>query len=467
MISLVWKSSRFIVPIIVAAILGSHARANVVGADTQNFNPTNDGLDFVTVHSSETLTPGLLNIGLFLNYAVNSLPNYTDQTTGSRTNFEDALLSSDLNFALGLMHGWEVGMSYPVLLSQSVDSDVSTFRGEFAETGITEFRLFTKFRFAGDQDGGMGVVLSANFNQIEDNPFQGEGAGPTYNFELVGDTTVGKYALGANVGYRYRNPGDQLPGVPIEPYGDQYIASTAVSYLVTDWDTKIIAELFGSVPVKESQSTTDRDDSSLEFLLGMKTDITPSLAFHAGGGTEVFQGTSSPDWRVYTGINWVIGPLFSKPKDVFVKVEDQPLKSLEDMDAADPFEGTPQLTEAFIARDVLFEFNSDQLQPAGLEALSKLVAYLKKPPYFQSLTIEGHTDSVGSALYNLDLSQRRADSARRALIKMGLPGNKIKAMGFGESRPIANNGNYQGRAMNRRVEFKVKRSTGDETIRSH
>jgi outer membrane protein OmpA-like peptidoglycan-associated protein len=233
---------------------------------------------------------------------------------------------------------------------------------------------------------------------------------------------------------------------------------------VSEWDTKIIGELFGSVPTEEHEFTSDRDDSSLEALVGIKTDVSPNVAFHAGGGTEVIHGTSSPDWRIYTGINWVIGPIFSRPKDVFVKVEDQPLKSLEDLDPADPFEGAPQMSEAFIARDVLFEFNSDQLHPDAHEALAKLVAYLQKPPGFDSLAIEGHTDSVGSALYNLDLSQRRSDRVRMTLIKLGLPAEKIRAMGFGESRPIANNGNYQGRAMNRRVEFKVKRSTGEETL---
>jgi hypothetical protein len=135
------KKIRFLYPLLLTALLSLRAAANVVGADTQNFNPTNDGLDFVTVHSSETLTPGLLNLGFFLNYAVNSLPNYEDASTGTRTNFQDALLSSDLNFALGIMQGWEAGLSFPVLLAQSVDSDVNAFRGEFASTGLTEFRL--------------------------------------------------------------------------------------------------------------------------------------------------------------------------------------------------------------------------------------------------------------------------------------------------------------------------------------
>lgn len=433
------------------------ARANVVGADTQNFNPTNDGLDFVTVHSSETLNPGLINLGFFLNYAVNSLPNYEDTNTQSRTNFRDTLLSADMNLAVGILNNWEAGLSFPFLLAQSVDSDVGTFRGEFARNGLTEVRLMTKYRLFGDHDHGLAAVLSANFNQIEDNPFLGEGAGPTYNIELAGDKAFGKFAVGLNAGYRIRNPGTKLTNVPVEPIDDEYIASAAVSYLVTSWDTKIIAEVFGSFPKESRQFVSDRDDSSMEFLLGAKHDITRQLAFHAGAGTEILHGTSSPDWRVYTGINYVLGPLFSKPRDVFVKVGGEPLKSMEDLDTGDPFAGNPDVNEAFLARDVLFEFNSDQLQPEAIESLRRLVAYLKKPPGFQSLVIEGHTDSVGSAAYNLKLSQRRAESVRKALVDLGAPSSKVQAMGFGESKPIADNGNYQGRAMNRRVEFKVRR----------
>jgi outer membrane protein OmpA-like peptidoglycan-associated protein len=315
----------------------------------------------------------------------------------------------------------------------------------------------TKYQFTGDHDGGFAGVASVNFNQIEDNPFLGDGAGPTYNLELVADQTFGKFAVGGNVGYRIRNPGTQLANVPVRPFDDEYIASAAVSYLLTEYQTKVIAELFGSVPVKESSYTSDRDDSSAEFLLGLKTDITRSLAFHAGGGTEVVHGTSSPDWRVYTGLNWVIGPLFSKPREVFVKMTDQPLQSLEDLDTGDPFAGSPNVNEAFLARDVLFEFNSDQLQPEAVDSLKRLVEYLNRPPGFTSLVIEGHTDSVGSAVYNSSLSQRRAEIVRKTMISIGAPAAKVKAIGYGESKPIADNGNYQGRAMNRRVEFKVRR----------
>jgi outer membrane protein OmpA-like peptidoglycan-associated protein len=452
---------------IIALILAfsGAANANVVGADTQNFNPTNDGLDFVTVHSSETLTPGLLNLGFFVNYAVNSLPNYEDRTTQTRTNFSDSLLSADFNFAIGLAPNWEAGFSFPYLLAQSVSSDATAYRGEFASTGLTEIRLMTKYRLMGNNEGGLAAILSSNFNQIEDNPFLGRNAGPTFNFELAGDTTFGLFAAGLNIGYRLRDPGDPVIGVPIEPIGNQFIASAAVSYLLTGIDTKIIGELFGSFPTDAGVYVSDREDSSLEFLLGAKHDITRSLAMHVGGGTEVLHGTSSPDWRVYTGLNWVIGPLFSKPREVMVRVHDEELKSLQEMEPEDPYLGKPQVAEAFIARDVLFDHNSDRLKPGARQVLQKLADYLKKPPGFELVTVEGHTDSVGSALYNLDLSQRRADTVRSTLISMGIASAKVRAMGFGESRPIADNGNFQGRAMNRRVEFKVRRATKTEILR--
>jgi outer membrane protein OmpA-like peptidoglycan-associated protein len=426
--------------------------ANVVGADTQNFNPTPDGLDFVTVQSSETLKPGIFNLGVFVNYAVNSLPNYEDVSNGDRTNFRDSLTSSDLNLGVGILNGWSVGFSVPYLLSQSVDSDVNSFRGEFAETGLTEYRLNTKVRFVGDQDGGFGTVLTANFNQIENNPFLGEGAGPTITVELVGDTTVGKFALGGNVGYRIRSEGKQLEKVPVEPFGDQFIASGAVSYLLTGYDTKLIAEIFGSFPVEEAGFASDRDISSMELLLGIKHDLNRKLAWHAGGGSEVYQGSSSPDWRLYTGLNYSFGPI-KKEKNIIARVNDRDEIIVED----DPFAEIGRGTENFVARDVLFKFDSAEVDEAFREALQRMADYLQRPPGFKSLVIEGHTDSIGSAAYNLRLSQRRADAVRTVLIQSGLPARKVRAVGYGESQPIGDNGNFQGRKLNRRVEFSVTR----------
>ena len=58
--------------------------------------------------------------------------------------------------------------------------------------------------------------------------------------------------------------------------------------------------------------------------------------------------------------------------------------------------------------------------------------------------------------YNQALSERRAKSVMKRLIELGIPSDKITAVGKGELEPIADNGNYQGRALNRRVEFRVR-----------
>ena len=72
-----------------------------------------------------------------------------------------------------------------------------------------------------------------------------------------------------------------------------------------------------------------------------------------------------------------------------------------------------------------------------------------------NLLIEGHADSNGSDAYNLDLSQRRTNSVKKYLVSKGIVEDRLTAVGFGESKPIASNKTSLGRAKNRRVELKT------------
>jgi len=69
--------------------------------------------------------------------------------------------------------------------------------------------------------------------------------------------------------------------------------------------------------------------------------------------------------------------------------------------------------------------------------------------------LQGHTDSRGADAYNLELSERRADSARDYLIAEGGSGTRLVAKGYGETQPIADNNSAAGRAQNRRVVMRV------------
>lgn len=429
---------------ILSQILESQkAHANVVGSDAQNFNPSTSGLDFITVQSSETLKPGIVNLGLFLNYAVNTLPYY-ESSTQSRLNFNDSLLGMDLNAGIGLAPNWDVGLSLPQILRQSV-SDQNGARGEFAQTGATEVRLNTKYRLFGDDRGGMALVASLAFNRIQDNPYSGDGAGPSTLLEAAFDTTIGRIALGGNVGYRFRSPGQKISNSLIEPLKNSYLASAAASYHVPRWNTKFISEVFASWPAQETTSFGERAVSSAELLAGAKHDLSTNLALHAGFGTEVLQGLSSPDWRVYTGLNYTFGPVFEAPPP---STRDHHLILVVPEDASSPG------VRRYRTQKILFEFDSDRMIGDYAEILAELAEHLKKG--FSELVIEGHTDSVGPAAYNQTLSLRRAEAIKKYLLShFALDSRKIMAVGYGETRPIADNGNYQGRQENRRVDFVI------------
>jgi len=104
--------------------------------------------------------------------------------------------------------------------------------------------------------------------------------------------------------------------------------------------------------------------------------------------------------------------------------------------------------------DVLFATGSSELRQGADSNLNRLVNFLQQHPERQ-VKIEGHTDSVGSASSNQQLSQRRAESVRRYLIDSGIPSNRLSASGLGEGHPVASNDSAAGRQQNRRVEVVV------------
>ncbi len=109
--------------------------------------------------------------------------------------------------------------------------------------------------------------------------------------------------------------------------------------------------------------------------------------------------------------------------------------------------------------DVLFDTGRTTLKPGAREKLSKLAGILLAYPGAYRIEIEGHTDSVGSADSNLELSQGRADSVHDYLLQSGVkPDRVMSARGLGESIPVASNDSAAGRQVNRRVEIIIEDS---------
>jgi outer membrane protein OmpA-like peptidoglycan-associated protein len=157
----------------------------------------------------------------------------------------------------------------------------------------------------------------------------------------------------------------------------------------------------------------------------------------AGGGALVGAGMAA-------AYCWVHG---AEAQQVAV-VEEEVM--VEEVAVAEPAEAVR------VELDVKFDFDKAQVKQESYGDIKALADFMKQYPQ-TSTVVEGHTDSVGSDAYNQGLSERRANAVREVLVNQyGVESGRVQAVGYGESRPVADNATAEGRAINRRVEAEVE-----------
>ncbi|MGH7603601.1 MAG: OmpA family protein [Gemmatimonadaceae bacterium] len=133
---------------------------------------------------------------------------------------------------------------------------------------------------------------------------------------------------------------------------------------------------------------------------------------------------------------------------------DQQAKELQQNINGATVERVGEGIEVTFASGILFPFNSTEILPAGKTNLQELASSLEKYPN-SDILIVGHTDSVGTDAYNLDLSQRRALASSTYLQSLSVPASRLQTAGKGETEPVQPNDTEEGRARNRRVEIAI------------
>jgi outer membrane protein OmpA-like peptidoglycan-associated protein len=113
-----------------------------------------------------------------------------------------------------------------------------------------------------------------------------------------------------------------------------------------------------------------------------------------------------------------------------------------------------EVGEKVILHNIFFDTDKFELKPESMAELDKLVEFLTRNPRI-NIEIGGHTDNVGSDAHNLELSQQRADAVFNYLISHSVAKQRLTSKGYGETIPIDTNDTPDGRANNRRTEFKV------------
>lgn len=112
-------------------------------------------------------------------------------------------------------------------------------------------------------------------------------------------------------------------------------------------------------------------------------------------------------------------------------------------------------TSVVIREQVRFAFDKADIEESSYALLEQVASTLLLHPEITRLEVQGHTDNRGAEVYNLDLSQRRAEAVRAFLVRRGVEPARVEARGYGTSRPVSTNDSEAGRARNRRVQFEI------------
>jgi len=110
--------------------------------------------------------------------------------------------------------------------------------------------------------------------------------------------------------------------------------------------------------------------------------------------------------------------------------------------------------------DVLFDTAQNALKPGAARTIQQLAAFMSEHPD-RKVLVEGHTDARGADDFNMQLSERRADSVRDALVSRGVSEERVRTVGLGESYPVASNDTPAGMQANRRVEIVISDENGN------
>ena len=212
-----------------------------------------------------------------------------------------------------------------------------------------------------------------------------------------------------------------------------------------------VVTLEGIAPSAEMKEEAARIALAQEGVDGVDNRLV--IAKVAGGvdakSVDVEVVSSKPDPTPITDVEMV-----EKPDPIPIVGVAAPVKLPPKAPVKAVFSCQDSFKKILSSGKINFTSGKSVIQPESYKLLDSLVAVAKKCPN-DAVAIGGHSDSVGSKKFNKTLSASRANAVKEYLINKGISGNRLQAIGYGESKPIADNSTDEGRAKNRRIEFNV------------
>ncbi|MCS6915090.1 MAG: OmpA family protein [Myxococcales bacterium] len=473
------------------------AQAQVARFDVQTFRPTPGPRDLVIVPQTQPLSHLSASAGAFLHFQLDplSLLNLDGERVASVVRNR---LQLDLLGAVGLFDWVELGLVAPIVLFQQSDNlEVIGQEGFIRASAFSDLSLITKVpifkRLPYASGFGMAVSLRLNIPLPgAQEAFAGDGS-LTYNPTLLADYRFGMGALiAAQAGVHFRPQGEFFDAV----IGPAVTANLGAELpIVRRWGLTTVGGLYANFPVSKLP------DSPYSIpamgLLGLRWYADFGVTFTTGINFGAACNFGVPSFGFFLSAIWV--PLktreheailhFKRPPDDpdgdgIIGDKDRcpqepgpvenhgcPIRDTDKDGIPDHLDDCPTLAGTYngcprvfargnkirVLEKVHFATDQDVILPESFSVLEEVAQLIRAHPEWQEILVEGHCDFRASDAYNLDLSQRRAASVVRFLQSRGVEPSRLRAQGFGRSRPIADNRTEEGMALNRRVEFTLIR----------
>ena len=416
--------------------------AKLDARDALLIKPPADGGRYLNMYQSKNLYQWGYNFGFMADYAFEPVKEISGSTGLRVRGVIDDLYTGNIYGALGLTDWFSVGVNMPLGYETFFDpNSAQVVPPKEKKFVLGDPRLDLKFRFL-DIDRynvGLGAVVFGEFPVGNSRMFFANGR------VVGGGKFILDFAIADHV-FITLNAGAEYMRAQIfnnrtqARVGSLLMGGAGIDWAITDtW--ALMAEAYTETLMQRPfQFENERPGEALGGVRFTPQTFAKGLGITLGGGAGLprMHGFGSPDWRALAQINF-------RRSDVVTLPPPPPPVELE----------ASYEEKIVITQTIHFEFNKAAIRPVSYPILNDVIAVLQRNPLIKKVRIEGHTDSVGSDTYNQKLSQKRADSVRNYLIEHDISPSRLEAIGYGESRPIADNESVEGRARNRRTDFTV------------
>jgi OOP family OmpA-OmpF porin len=234
-------------------------------------------------------------------------------------------------------------------------------------------------------------------------------------------------------------------------------------YNITQISDRIVPFLAVGAGAVKVDSDQEGYDSNTDFLVdygaGLKLYLTPAIALRGDfRHAIVFPNDDPNDNDYFSNVLYTVGLMFAfgGKEEVKEEVAPPPPPPAPAPEVKEEVAPPPPVVEeqgAYVFRNIYFDFDKATIKPESEPILDEVSDFLKANPNMK-MEIQGHTDSKGTAAYNLKLSDRRAAAVKAYLVKdEAIKPDRLTTKGYGLTKPVASNDTEEGRAKNRRVEF--------------